>query len=141
MLLPDLGPEMVLQGAADPVQCPVHLFLVRRLQRLKPEGEGVAHPTRADLPAAIDVEQPNLDNPSESHLYFDPGDGRLITIFTNEDRTPDPSRTATDPGCVHHVALSISQATFWQVVERLDERVSAYHGRSESARMNRAVVC
>ena len=86
-------------------------------------------------------EQPNLDNESESHLYFDPGDGRLITIFTNEDRTPDPSRTATDPGCVHHVALSISQATFWQVVERLDERVSAYHGRSESARMNRAVVC
>ena len=24
-------------------------------------------------------EQPNLDNAVESHLYFDPGDGRLIT--------------------------------------------------------------
>ena len=36
-------------------------------------------------------EQPNLDNESESHLYFDPGDGRLITIFTNESRVPDPS--------------------------------------------------
>ena len=24
-------------------------------------------------------EQPNLDNAAESHLYFDPGDGRLIT--------------------------------------------------------------
>jgi glyoxalase family protein len=67
-------------------------------------------------------EQPNLDNASESHLYFDPGDGRLITIFTNEDRTPDPTRTAIDPGCVHHIAFSISQATFWQAVERLDER-------------------
>ncbi len=67
-------------------------------------------------------EQPNLDNASESHLYFDPGDGRLITIFTNEDRVPDPARTATDPGCVHHVALSVSQTTFAQTVERLDER-------------------
>ncbi len=30
-------------------------------------------------------EQPNLDNANESHIYFDPGDGRLITVFTNED--------------------------------------------------------
>ena len=36
-------------------------------------------------------EQPNLDNASESHLYFDPGDGRLITVFTNEERERDPS--------------------------------------------------
>src|SRR5439155_1101934 len=56
-------------------------------------------------------EQPNLDNESESHLYFDPGDGRLITVFTNEEREPDPSRTATDIGCVHHIAFSVSAAT------------------------------
>ncbi|MGH3022228.1 MAG: VOC family protein [Gaiellaceae bacterium] len=67
-------------------------------------------------------EQPNLDDESESHLYFDPGDGRLITVFTNEERKPDPARTSTDIGCVHHVAFSVSQATFHQVVERLDER-------------------
>jgi catechol 2,3-dioxygenase-like lactoylglutathione lyase family enzyme len=73
-------------------------------------------------------EQPNLDNASESHLYFDPGDGRLITIFTNEDRTPDPTRTATDPGCVHHIALSVSQVTFAQTVERLDERGIEHSG-------------
>jgi glyoxalase family protein len=67
-------------------------------------------------------EQPNLDNPGESHLYFDPGDGRLITVFTDEERDGDGARTATDPGCVHHVAFAISQATFAQAVERLDER-------------------
>ncbi len=43
-------------------------------------------------------EQPNLDRPEESHLYFDPGDGRLITIFSNEDRAPDPSPRSQDPG-------------------------------------------
>ena len=73
-------------------------------------------------------EQPNLDNAGESHLYFDPGDGRLITVFTNEDRTPDPDRTPTDPGCVHHLAFALSQAMFSQAVERLDERGIKHSG-------------
>ncbi len=73
-------------------------------------------------------EQPNLDNENESHLYFDPGDGRLITIFSNEDREPDPSRTPMDPGCVHHLAFAISDATFHQTVERLDERGIEHSG-------------
>ena len=73
-------------------------------------------------------EQPNLDNESESHLYFDPGDGRLITVFTNEDREGDAERTPTDPGCVHHLALSVSQASFRQAVERLDERGIRHSG-------------
>ena len=67
-------------------------------------------------------EQPNLDNAMESHIYFDPGDGRLITIFTREDRKPDPRRTPTDPGCVHHIAFNVSRAVFMQAVERLDAR-------------------
>ena len=73
-------------------------------------------------------EQPNLDRASESHLYFDPGDGRLITIFTNEERTVDSARTPTDPGCVHHVAFAVSAATFLQTVERLDERGISHSG-------------
>ena len=101
----------------------------------KLQSQGVHHITLvgADRQTSIDFwegvlgmpfifEQPNLDRPSESHLYFDPGDGRLITVFTDEGRAVDPTRTPTDPGCVHHVAFSLSQATFWQAVERLDER-------------------
>ncbi len=107
----------------------------------KLQTQGVHHITivGADRQTSIDFwegllgmpfvfEQPNLDNESESHLYFDPGDGRLITIFTNEERTPDPERTPTDPGCVHHVAFSLSQATFRQAVERLDERGIGHSG-------------
>lgn len=107
----------------------------------KLQTQGVHHITivGADRETSIDFwegvlgmpfvfEQPNLDNPSESHLYFDPGDGRLITVFTNEDRAVDPSRAATDPGCVHHIALSVSQATFHQAVERLDEREIRHSG-------------
>ena len=107
----------------------------------KIQSQGVHHITicGADRQTSIDFwegllgmpfifEQPNLDNEGESHLYFDPGDGRLITIFTDESRTPDPRRTQTDPGCVHHVALAISKATFDLVAERLDERGIAHSG-------------
>ncbi len=80
----------------------------------KLQSQGVHHITivGADRQTSIDFwegvlgmpfvfEQPNLDNESESHLYFDPGDGRLITVFTNEERGPDPSRTvdATPAAC------------------------------------------
>ena len=73
-------------------------------------------------------DQPNLDNPGEGHLYFDPGDGRLITIFTDESRTPNPAKKRPEPGEVHHIAFSVSHATFSQVVARLDARAVAHSG-------------
>ena len=67
----------------------------------KLQAQGVHHITLvgADRQTSIDFwegvlgmpfifEQPNLDNAGESHIYFDPGDGRLITVFTREDRKP-----------------------------------------------------
>src|SRR6059036_4381465 len=111
----------------------------RRMRRIQTQGAHHITLVGADRETSIDFwegllgmpfvfEQPNLDNPSESHLYFDPGDGRLITIFTNEDRAADPDRTPTDPGCVHHLAFAVSQATFAQAVERLDEREIRHSG-------------
>jgi catechol 2,3-dioxygenase-like lactoylglutathione lyase family enzyme len=107
----------------------------------KLQSQGVHHITivGADRQTSIDFwegvlgmpfvfEQPNLDNESESHLYFDPGDGRLITVFTNEEREPDPTRTSTDIGCMHHIALAVSKATFDQAVERLEERGIRHSG-------------
>jgi catechol 2,3-dioxygenase-like lactoylglutathione lyase family enzyme len=109
---------------------------VRKLQT-----QGVHHITLvgADRQTSIDFwegvlgmpfvfEQPNLDNAADSHLYFDPGDGRLITVFTNELRAVGPERTSTDTGAVHHIAFAVSQATFNQAVERLDERGIGHSG-------------
>jgi catechol 2,3-dioxygenase-like lactoylglutathione lyase family enzyme len=101
----------------------------------KIQTQGVHHITLtgADRQTSIDFwegvlgmpfvfEQPNLDNEGESHLYFDPGDGRLITVFTDEGRSSTPDRTPTDPGCVHHLAFAVSQATWNQAKERLEGR-------------------
>ena len=81
-------------------------------------------------------EQPNLDNPGDGHLYFDPGDGRLITIFTSDSRKPDGQRTATDTGCVHHIAFAVSQATYNQIAARLDERGIGHSGEKDRGFMN-----
>ncbi|HRQ41886.1 MAG TPA: VOC family protein [Chloroflexota bacterium] len=67
-------------------------------------------------------EQPNLDNANESHLYFDPGDGRLITIFTNENRAADPTPNPEGIGNLHHIAFSVSRSTFIETAKRLSER-------------------
>ena len=76
-------------------------------------------------------EQPNLDDSKESHLYFDPGDGRLITVFTNEDRKADSERTSTKIGSVHHIAFTVSQATFGQVEKNLENRGIEHSGRKD----------
>ena len=67
-------------------------------------------------------EQPNLDVPEDSHLYFDPGDGRLITVFTRENRKPDPTPNPEGIGNLQHIAFTVSRATYTQVKKRLDER-------------------
>jgi glyoxalase family protein len=111
--------------------------------------QGVHHITLtgADRQSSIDFwegvlgmpfifDQPNLDDPNEGHIYFDPGDGRLITIFTNENRKPVFNRTPTEPGCVHHLAFAVSQATFRQAVERLNERGIPHSGPKDRGFMD-----
>jgi catechol 2,3-dioxygenase-like lactoylglutathione lyase family enzyme len=73
-------------------------------------------------------EQPNLDQPAESHLYFDPGDGRLITVFTNEGRAPTGAAAPQGLGALHHLAFNVSRATFAQAVARLDARGISHSG-------------
>lgn len=115
----------------------------------KLQSQGVHHITLtgADRQTSIDFwegvlgmpfvfDQPNLDNPDEGHLYFDPGDGRLITVFTNESRRADPRRTPMEPGCVHHLAFSVSKATFSQAIDRLDERGLSHSGPKDRGFMD-----
>ncbi len=101
----------------------------------KLQSQGVHHITLvgADRQASVDFwqgvlgmplvfEQPNLDHPEQNHLYFDPGDGRLITIFTNESWKPDATPNPAGIGNLHHLAFAVSRATYTQAAARLQER-------------------
>ena len=69
-------------------------------------------------------EQPNLDQPDLNHLYFDPGDSRLITIFTDENRKPAGHKSGETPGSAHHLAFDVDEDTLKSAAERL--RVAGY---------------
>ena len=115
----------------------------------KIQSQGLHHVTLngADRETSIDFwegllgmpfifEQPNLDSPNESHLYFDPGDGRLITVFCDETRPAKIKRLLQEDDHVHHLAFSLSQVSFRQAVQRLDERKIKHSGPKDRGFMD-----
>ena len=66
------------------------------------------------------LRQPNLDQPEVTHLFFDTGDGRIITFFVTEER-PSNRQPAMDVGSVHHLAFSIDASKLQSVKEALSD--------------------
>ena len=64
------------------------------------------------------VRQPNLDREAVEHLFFDAGDGRLVTFFVDESRD---SAETQDPGigAVHHLAFGVEPEELPAIRERL----------------------
>ncbi len=67
------------------------------------------------------AEQPNLDDFNINHLYFDCGDGRTLTVFTDESRKKPNAAMPQPIGSVHHLAFMVSMATIRVAAERLKE--------------------
>jgi glyoxalase family protein len=84
--------------------------------------EGVIDFYQGVLGMPLVFTQPNLDVPEEEHLYFDPGDGRLITFFVRPTRDVDPTPNPEGIGNLHHLAFTVSRAVYTQVAQRLEER-------------------
>jgi glyoxalase family protein len=71
------------------------------------------------LGMALIFEQPNLDDLNINHLYFDCGDGRTLTVFTDEARKPVIEPLPQPEGSIHHVAFWVGQATISVAQARL----------------------
>jgi catechol 2,3-dioxygenase-like lactoylglutathione lyase family enzyme len=71
------------------------------------------------------LRQPNLDDPSQTHLFFDTGDGRILTFFVSDDRASNRGRLRTQVGGVHHLSFSIAAEDFEDVMDALE---AAGHG-------------
>jgi catechol 2,3-dioxygenase-like lactoylglutathione lyase family enzyme len=66
------------------------------------------------------LRQPNLDDPDSTHLFFDTGDGRIITFFVGDYPSQDgPQRPSV--GAVHHLAFSLDPEGFEETKRSLDE--------------------
>jgi len=65
------------------------------------------------------LRQPNLDDPSQTHLFFDTGDDRILTVFVG-DR---PSTGGHRPGVggVHHLCFAVEPDEYESIMAALDD--------------------
>ena len=72
------------------------------------------------------MRQPNLDDPSQTHLFFDTGDGRILTFFVTDDRDSVRAQQ-TRTGAVHHLCFSVAPERFEEVVEAIEADGRGYN--------------
>ena len=72
------------------------------------------------------LRQPNLDDPSQTHLFFDTGDGRILTFFVSDDR-PSANGQRGGVGAVHHLCFSIDPDEYEDTMDALEEAGHHYN--------------
>ena len=73
------------------------------------------------------LRQPNLDQPEVTHLFFDTGDGRMLTFFVADDRPSQRGPQRPGIGAVHHLAFGISAERFGEIRDAFDEVGQRYN--------------
>lgn len=73
------------------------------------------------------LRQPNLDAPNVTHLFFDTGDGRMLTFFVEEGRESHrgPQRSAI--GAVHHLAFRFDADRIQEIRGALENEGRGYN--------------
>jgi len=72
------------------------------------------------------LRQPNLDDPSMTHLFFDTGDGRMLTFFVS-DQPSNRGGQRPGVGAVHHLAFSVDAEQFGEIKDALSEEDIQYN--------------
>jgi catechol 2,3-dioxygenase-like lactoylglutathione lyase family enzyme len=67
------------------------------------------------------LRQPNLDDPDQTHLFFDTGDGRILTVFVSDDRPSNREQLRTPTGGVHHLCFAVDPERYGEVMAALDD--------------------
>lgn len=73
------------------------------------------------------LRQPNLDDPTQEHLFFDTGDGTIITFFVSDDRHSSARPQQTPVGSVHHLCFNVDPERFEEVMDALDGAGRSYN--------------
>ncbi|MFW5983922.1 MAG: VOC family protein [Halobacteria archaeon] len=73
------------------------------------------------------LRQPNLDDPSQTHLFLDTGDGTVLTFFVSDGREAHVGPQRTNVGGVHHLAFSFEPERFADVAHALKDDGRGYN--------------
>ncbi|WP_121743910.1 VOC family protein [Natronorubrum halophilum] len=73
------------------------------------------------------LRQPNLDDPSQTHLFFDTGDGRILTFFVSDDRPSNRRGQRGGVGAVHHLCFSVAPDEYEDTMDALEAAGHQYN--------------
>ncbi|XVH33528.1 VOC family protein (plasmid) [Haloferacaceae archaeon DSL9] len=105
---------------ADRPESPVQVTGVDHVTLIGSNAEDTIEFYRDVLGMSLVLRQPNLDAPNVTHLFFDPGDGRIITFFVEEGRQSDRGPQRTPLGGVHHISFSFDPGRIEEVKAGLE---------------------
>jgi len=72
------------------------------------------------------LRQPNLDDPNQTHLFFDTGDGRILTFFVNDNRE-SVQRQRGGVGSVHHLSFKLRPEQYIDAMKALKKDGRGYN--------------
>ena len=104
---------------ADLPDSPMHTTGVDHVTLIGSNEEDTVEFYRDLLGMPLVLRQPNLDDPNSTHLFFDAGDGRIVTFFVTDDRSSNPQPQRPQVGSVHHLSFSIAPERFADVKQAL----------------------
>ncbi|TKX74610.1 VOC family protein [Halorubrum sp. GN11_10-6_MGM] len=72
------------------------------------------------------LRQPNLDDPSQTHLFFDTGDDRILTVFVSDERASARGQRVST-GAVHHLCFSVEPDEYEDIMAALEDAGKGYN--------------
>jgi len=72
------------------------------------------------------LRQPNLDDPSQTHLFFDTGDDRILTVFVSDERASARGQRV-NTGAVHHLCFSVEPDEYEEIMAALEAAGKGYN--------------
>jgi catechol 2,3-dioxygenase-like lactoylglutathione lyase family enzyme len=113
---PDLAPV-----TAEPPDSPIHTTGTDHITIWGSNAEDTIAFYRDLLGMALVLRQPNLDDPSQTHLFFDTGDDTILTVFVSDSRDSESRGLRTGTGGVHHLCFNIDPERFRDVQTALEQ--------------------
>ncbi|MFB6169523.1 MAG: VOC family protein [Haloarculaceae archaeon] len=111
--------------AARP-DAPIHLSGTDHITLIGSNVEDTVAFYRDLLGMPLVLRQPNLDQPEVTHLFFDTGDGRILTFFCADDRESHSGPQRVGVGGVHHLAFSVEAERFEETRAALEDAGKRY---------------
>jgi catechol 2,3-dioxygenase-like lactoylglutathione lyase family enzyme len=126
---PDVDTDIADQPpvTADLPDSPVHTTGTDHITVWGSNAEDTIAFYRDLLGMALVLRQPNLDDPSQTHLFFDTGDGTILTVFVSDSRESDARPQRTPTGGVHHLCFNIDPERFREVQTALEAAGRSYN--------------